>query len=191
MATVTKLPSLVRTRLFPLAAILVLVSAGCSQKEQMPERGQGSAPRDQTALDFVEGALPATATHGQVVYVPIYSSIYSQNSKRWVELTATLSLRNTDAKREIFIRTAKYFDTKGKLLEERFPKPVRLAPLQTVSIVVAGDDRRGGSGANFMVEWVAEPGVHEPVIEAVMVSVAMSYALAFSSPGRVVETISP
>lgn len=86
---------------------------------------------------------------------------------------------------------ANYFDTDGKLLEERAPKPIQLAPLQTVSLVVELADTRGGAGANFIVEWVAEAGVRQPVVEAIMVNVSLSNAFAFTSPGRVVEAIAP
>jgi Protein of unknown function (DUF3124) len=70
-------------------------------------------------LKLLEGPLPASAVHGQVIYVPIYSSIYSHTSNRMIDLTATLSIHNTDARRDIFIRSANYFDTDGKLLVER------------------------------------------------------------------------
>jgi hypothetical protein len=166
---------------------LVLL-AGCNSDRS---GAQADVPAPPSRVEFFEGALPASAVHGQIVYVPIYSSIYSHSSKRMIELTATLSIHNTDAKRDIFIRSAKYFDTSGKLLEERAPMPIRLAPMQTVSIVVELNDTRGGAGANFVVAWVGEQGARPPVVEAVMVYASLSSALAFASPGRVVETIEP
>jgi hypothetical protein len=63
--------------------------------------------------------------------------------------------------------------------------------MQTVSFVVDLADKRGGAGANFVVEWVGEQGVRSPVVEAVMVNVSLSNAMAFTSDGRVVETIKP
>lgn len=174
-----------------LCLALVWAAGGC-RSEPAPTGGHaGKGLTVPASLEHVDPPLPATATHGEVVYVPIYSSIYSHNSERWIELTATLSFRNTDATREVFIRSAKYYDTDGKLLEDRAEKPIRLAPMQTVSMVVERKDTRGGAGANFLVEWVAEPNIHPPVIEAVMVSVSLSNALAFTSPGRTVEAIAP
>jgi hypothetical protein len=171
---------------------LALVTA-CG-KDGGQERGAPELtvpPAEIGTFEQVDGPLPADAVHGQVIYVPIYSSIYSHTSKRMIDLTATLSIHNTDASKPVFVRSARYFDTSGKLLEERAPTPIRLAPMQTVSFVVDLADKRGGAGANFVVEWVGEQGVRSPVVEAVMVNVSLSNAMAFTSDGRVVETIKP
>lgn len=173
-----------------LVVPLVFITAvSCGKAED--QNASGPTPSPPAHFDVIDGPLPSTAVHGQIVYVPIYSSIYSHSSKRMIELTATLSVHNTDAKRDIFVRGAKYFDTSGRLLEERAPKPIRLAPMQTISMVVELTDKRGGAGANFVVEWVGDEGARAPVIEAVMVNVSLSNAMAFTSVGRVVETIGP
>lgn len=171
---------------------LVLVTACGKDGGQGRDAGELPVPPAEIgSYEQVDGPLPADAVHGQVIYVPIYSSIYSHTSKRMIDLTATLSIHNTDATKPIFVRSARYFDTSGKLLEERAPRPIRLAPMQTVSFVVDLADKRGGAGANFVVEWMGEQVVRQPVVEAVMVSASLSNALAFTSVGRVVETIKP
>jgi len=169
---------------------LVLVFAAC-EKDGDKDPSADPVPAPPANVEQVEGPLPAEAVHGQVIYVPIYSSIYSQTSKRMIDLTATLSIHNTDETKHLFVRSAKYFDTSGKLLEQRTPKPIRLAPMQTVSFVVELADNRGGAGANFVIEWVGEEGTRPPVVEAVMVNVSLSNAMAFTSAGRVVDTIAP
>jgi hypothetical protein len=51
---------------------------------------------------------------GQTVYVPIYSHIYYYNSQVQVmNLSATLSVRNTDSTHPIILTAVKYYDTDG------------------------------------------------------------------------------
>jgi hypothetical protein len=45
----------------------------------------------------------------------------------------------------------------------------------------------GGVGANFIVEWIAEKEVSEPVVEAVMISAASNQGISFVSPGRIIK----
>lgn len=49
----------------------------------------------------------------------------------------------------------------------------------------------GGVGANFLVEWVAEVMVTEPVIEAIMVSTEGGQAFAFARPGYPIASVRP
>ncbi|MBD2119346.1 DUF3124 domain-containing protein [Trichocoleus sp. FACHB-262] len=125
---------------------------------------------------------------GQIVYVPIYSHIYHHNSQdRVMNLSATLSVRNTDSSDPIIITAVRYYDTEGQLIRQEIERPVALKPLASTSFFVAADDTGGGSGANFVVEWVAEKTVSEPVIEAVMINTSGGQGISFISPGKVVE----
>ena len=60
--------------------------------------------------------------------------------------------------------------------------------MASTNFVVPENDQTGGSGANFIVEWIAETEVFEPIIEAVMVSTASQQGLSFISVGRVIES---
>src|SRR5262245_27746879 len=64
---------------------------------------------------------------GQTIYVPIYSHIYTGGKTRTINLTATLSIRNTDAQNPIRLTSARYYGSDGNLLKEYVPKPLRLA----------------------------------------------------------------
>ena len=56
---------------------------------------------------------------GQTVYVPIYSHIYHYNSQEQVmNLSATLSIRNTDLTNSIIITSVRYYDSDGKLIRQ-------------------------------------------------------------------------
>ncbi|HEY9623013.1 MAG TPA: DUF3124 domain-containing protein [Crinalium sp.] len=125
---------------------------------------------------------------GQTIYVPIYSHIYHYNRQdQVINLSATLSVRNTDGTSPIVITAVKYYDTDGQLIRQDIDRPVALNPLASTSFLVAADDTRGGSGANFIVEWVAEKTVSEPVVEAVMISTSSSQGISFISPGKVIQ----
>ncbi len=125
---------------------------------------------------------------GQTVYVPIYSQIYHYNSQAQVmNLSATLSVRNTDSTNPIIITAVTYYGTEGQLLRQDIDRPLALKPLASTSFFVATNDTSGGSGANFMVKWVAEKTVSEPVIEAVMINTSGGQGISFVSSGKVVE----
>nr|WP_274533025.1 DUF3124 domain-containing protein [Desertifilum tharense] len=125
---------------------------------------------------------------GQTVYVPVYSHIYHySNQKHIINLSATLSIRNTDLTNSIIITSVRYYDTNGQLIRQDVQSPVELKPLASADFFIATDDTSGGSGANFIVEWVAEQTVFEPVIEAVMISTSSAQGISFVSPAKVLK----
>ena len=120
---------------------------------------------------------------GQTVYVPVYSHIYAAGGEPY-PLEATLSIRNSDPGHSITVRSVRYYDTKGQLVEEHVKEPRKLRPLETVAFVIEKQDLRGGSGANFIVDWDADQPVYEPILEAVMVGGGEHKSISFISPGR-------
>ncbi len=130
--------------------------------------------------------LPPLTT-GQIIYVPIYSEIYDFNPNRAFQLTATLSLRNTDLSNSIVIETVDYYNSEGKKLKAYLTDPIQLDPLASTEVVVAKDDKVGGVGANFIVEWRAANEVSDPVVEAVMVSTISQQGMSFVSSGKVIR----
>lgn len=123
---------------------------------------------------------------GQVVYIPAYSDIYS-GKNRTIDLTITLSVRNTDFEHAIVITSIRYYDTHGNLVREYLEQPLQLGPMASSHVVIGADDETGGVGANFIVEWGATVSVYEPVIEAVMINTASQQGLSLISPGRVIS----
>lgn len=125
---------------------------------------------------------------GQMIYVPIYSHIYHNNSSnRALNLSATLSIRNTDPTNSIVIASIRYYDTKGKLIRQYIEQPVELQALAATDVFIQTDDVVGGAGASFIIEWVAEQKVLAPVVEAVMISTASAQGISFVSTGRVLK----
>ena len=129
----------------------------------------------------------AKVVMGQTIYVPIYSHIYFENNKSSLDLTATLSIRNTDLNNSLILTAVRYYDSKGSLVREYLKDSSELPALASVAYIVERTDSVGGSGANFIVEWVAEKTVSEPVVEAVMISAESAQGISFISEGRVIK----
>lgn len=125
---------------------------------------------------------------GQTVYVPIYSHIYTWERSRTINLTATLSVRNTDLNHPIILASVNYYDGNGEPIRQYLEQPVELRPLAATSFLVAQEDTSGGSGAAFVVEWVTQQEVSVPVVEAVMINTSGNQGISFVSPGRVIKS---
>lgn len=125
---------------------------------------------------------------GQTVYVPIYSHIYVWERGRTMDLTSTLSVRNTDLTHPIIITSANYYDSNGKLVRKFLKQPVELPRLASTNFIVDQEDTSGGSGASFVVEWVTQKQTSVPVIEAVMINAGGNQGISLISPGRVIKT---
>lgn len=145
-------------------------------------------PKPATPLKLVTLDPSVKIVAGQTVYVPIYSHIYNWEQSRTMDLTATLSVRNTDLTNPIIIAAVNYYDTEGKLVRKELAQPVELGPLAATSFIIEQQDTSGGSGASYIVEWVVQKEVSTPVIEAVMINTGGNQGVSFISPGRVIKT---
>ncbi len=123
----------------------------------------------------------ASASTGEVVYVPTYSHIFTHDGTRDFDLAVTLSIRNTDPEHPITISRVRYFNSDGALVRSYVESPRQLRPLASMSVVIQEKDRTGGVGDNFLVRWQANQVVSEPVIEAVMISTASTQGISFVS----------
>lgn len=171
-------------RLIPV--LLVALGAGCAPEGPPPPASQAVVPDSAGTLGEAPGRGGPGAV-GQVLYVPAYSHIYSQDGRREVDLAVTLSLRNTDPERAITIGPIRYHDSAGRLV--RTYEGGTLAPLATRATVVEESDRTGGVGAGFLVQWRAEAPVSPPVVEAVMISTASAQGISFVSRAQVARPL--
>jgi uncharacterized protein DUF3124 len=170
-------------RITLIFGLLILVCCSGEPSATAPPEQQSAAPTiSPSSYDDLDLAA------GQTIYVPVYSHVYQDRKRRPFNLVATLSVRNTDLAHPIQVTTVRYYNSKGGLIQKLLEHPISLGPLATTDFAVDEHDD-GGSGTSFIVEWVAEQDVHEPVIEAVMISTALSQGLSFTSPGRVIRTL--
>ncbi len=121
-------------------------------------------------------------TERRVVYAPVYSHIYYQGGSAY-PLETTLSIRNVDTSRPVYIESVEYFDTSGKLARAQVERLIKLRPLQTIAFLIERQDSTGGSGANFLVRWGTDSMADPPLIETIMVGNAGTQAIAFARSG--------
>ncbi len=172
-----------------VATMLVVPGGGCGTSGQEGERESRSPrqARTEKATLSPQQVEALKVESRQVVYVPIYSHVYFSDGRRSLNLTALLSIRNTDRRSPIVIKRVDYHGTDGKLVRSDLKAALKLEPLAVTEVVLPERDMTGGSGASFLVEWVAEETVSEPVIESVMIGTMGSQGISFVCPGRVLE----
>lgn len=168
-----------RQMLMRTLIVLLLALAGCTTEPIQPIT-TGS-------FQTVTGRDLRIVT-GQTIYVPAYSEVLIGGTEdRTHRLAVTLAVHNTDLNAPIFIQSARFYDTNGELVREYVDDPIELDPLATTGFFVESRDTVGGWGSNFVIEWVAETPVFEPIVEAVMISTRGNQGISMISLGRVIS----
>lgn len=165
------------------AAMLLCPVAG-------PAVAQPNVNLEQTFADSLTALPKEEVAVSGGFYVPAYSSVAMSRGKLRVDFSVTLSVHNASETQPLVVRRIAYFDTAGKQVESFLKAPVAVKPLATISIFIPTDDVRGGTGANFIVDWAATGEIAEPVVEALMVGGVANAHYAFISQGRPTRTIS-
>lgn len=165
-----------------ITLLLLLAFVACNQPKQHLASTAATTKINLEAATFNNDSIRM----GETIYVPLYADIYILNENRKLGLTSTLSIRNTDMLAPVYLKTIDYFNTEGKKIRTYLKHPVRLGPLQTTEIVVAHEDNEGGSGANFIVEWVSDKHVSTPLIESIMINTYNGQGISFTSQGKVI-----
>lgn len=167
-----------------LCFLAVLAGAACTEPPPGPAGSPANATRPLEESAAPEKPSSEAAAAGGIVYVPVYSHIYFRDQRRTLNLAATLSVRNTDVRESITIRSIRYHGERGQLIRHYVAQPQTLGPLASTGFVVDEEDTSGGLGASFMVEWSAQAPVADPVVEAVMISARSAQGVSFISVGR-------
>lgn len=166
------------------ALMLSFCLASCEQQSR--PSNDGAVDRAGGKFVSAERLKKIEKVDGHRVYVPVYSYVYHMEDDVFY-LTNTLSIRNTDETDDIYITAVNYYDTKGKLIRSYTEKPVQLPPLATLEYIIGVYDSSGGSGANFIVEWISDKAVTEPVIECVMIGTQSQQGISLISVGKVLD----
>lgn len=102
------------------------------------------------------------------VYAPVYSHIYMENGKITINLTATLSIRNTSFTDSFYVTDVTYYGSQGEVLKRYLDSSVLVKPMASIEFVVEREESKGGAGANFVVKWGASKTISEPLIQTLM-----------------------
>jgi len=163
-----------------LAALSILYSpAACAQSGAIEQNFAASLTAVPAENLAVSGAF----------YVPVYSSVSMSQGKLRADFSVTLSVHNASEIRPLVLKRIAYFDTSGKMVESYLKSPVALKPFATVEVFIPANDVRGGTGANFVVDWAATSEIAEPAVEALMVGSVGPGHYAFITQGRPIRVI--
>lgn len=156
---------------------VLVVLASCNDKKDSS---------DYHLPDWNGRKIVATRTDSLTItktYLPVYAQIYSVSETHLTDLVATISIRNTDTQDSIYLNKIEYYNTDGKLIRKYIDAPVFVKPVETIEIVIKSSDNDGGTGANFIFEWMAKNCTTNPIFEAVMISTSGQQGISFTSRG--------
>ena len=139
---------------------------------------------EQTFAASLTAVPPENLAVSGAFYVPVYSSVSMSQGKARADFSVTLSVHNASENRPLVLKRIAYFDTSGKMVESYLKAPVALKPFSTIEVFIPATDVRGGTGANFVVDWAATGEIAEPAVEALMVGGIGAGHYAFISQGR-------
>jgi hypothetical protein len=166
-----------------------IVALACVLALPMPSAQAQTSAIEQNFTNSLT-ALPTEAlTVSGAFYVPVYSSVSMSQGKLRADFSVTLSVHNASETRPLVLRRIAYFDTSGKIVENFLKSPIALKPFSTIEVFIATADTRGGTGANFVVDWAATAEIAEPAVEALMVGGVGSGHYAFISQGRPIKVV--
>lgn len=173
-------------RLF-IYVIISLVMGSCLQIEKPKAKVENQLAFNSKELKIDESKT-LKKIRGQVLYLPVYSSVPYFEKGRKYNLSAFIAIHNTDFNNSIRVTKVLFFNNDGKLVSSYLNKDSVLKPLGATNFFVPERDQ-SGTGANFIVEWVADTLVSEPLIESVMVGLTNGQGVSFLSPGKVVREL--
>lgn len=81
-----------------------------------------------------------------------------------------------------------YHNSEGKLVKQYLERAIQIDALASTDFFINRNDTSGGLGANFIVEWVAQTEISEPIVEAVMIGTDFQQGISFISPSRVIKS---
>ncbi len=166
-------------KLFVLLASLTLLACN-SREDEISSLNPENWSKRQAA------SLPDSLEEG-ITYLSVYSQIYSRTEHITHDLTVTVSMRNTSMQDTIYLKDASYYDSHGQHIRSYFKNTIYIAPLETVEIVIDQVDQTGGTGGNFLFDWMIRPGTNEPLFESVAISTSSQQGLSFSTTGKRIE----
>lgn len=168
-------------------ALILLNLTSCKEKKPI-QILQNEHTKFDTGKLLIKEDLSTKKVHGQVLYLPVYSNIPNPEMGEKYDMSAFLAIHNTDFDNVIKITKVLFFDNDGKLISSFLKNDTILNPLGAVNYYIPTSDQ-SGTGANFIVEWIADSLVTEPLIESVMVGFTSGQGVSFISQGRIIREL--
>ncbi|MEI7638401.1 MAG: DUF3124 domain-containing protein [Syntrophus sp. (in: bacteria)] len=169
-------------RIFLILLTMISLSS-CTGKESPSGDGKAGQTFNPAVLKVADAGI--NKVRGQVLYVPIYSNIPDRENKHF-DLSAFIAIHNTDLQNTIKISKVLYFNNDGKLVKDFLAVEHSLGPLAATNFYIPQSDT-SGTGANFLVEWLADKPVSEPLVESVMLNLEGNRGISFLSKGKIIR----
>ena len=100
-----------------IAVTICLIFAGCQNNQEiLPDAENLEETNTNTEPQGISVGEVGFVC-GEIIYVPIYSSIFHYKDLRTYELSATLSIHNVDMENSIRVVKVEYFNTDGELIK--------------------------------------------------------------------------
>ncbi len=161
-----------------IALVMLILLCGCEPSPPKVELDEENWSKRKAIINDADSIIHGTS------YLSVYSQIYNYTQKQKYNLTGTISMRNVSKTDTIYFLKADYFNTEGEKIRTYFDFPIFVKPMETIEIVIAHDDVEGGTGSNFIFEWVIPNNCAEPILEAVMNSTAGTQGMAFVTQAK-------
>jgi hypothetical protein len=172
-----------------LGGFFLAILAGLSTLQAPPAQAQTAVGIEQTFADSLTAVPTENLAVAGSFYVPVYSSVSMSQGKLRGDFSVTLSVHNASETKPLVLKRIAYFDTVGRIVESYLKAPVALKPFATIEVFIATTDVRGGTGANFVIDWAAASEIAEPAVEALMVGSVGNGHYAFISQGRPIRIV--
>ncbi|MBD0399939.1 DUF3124 domain-containing protein [Flammeovirga sp. EKP202] len=122
-------------------------------------------------------------------YIPAYSNLYYKSESTYIYCTVILSVRNTSLTEDLYLSEVDYYDTYGTKLKSLIEKKNKVRPLETKEFIIEFKDDKGGSGANFIVDYSAENKLKDmPIIESITIGHHGNNGFTFTSNSQVIQS---
>ena len=172
-----------------LTGFFLAILAALSMLDASPARAQTAGTIEQNFAGSLTAIPAESLAISGAFYVPVYSSVSMSAGRLRADFSVTLSVHNASETRPLVLKRIAYFDTTGKMVESYLKTPIALKPFSTIEVFIATTDVRGGTGANFVIDWAATSEIAEPAVEALMVGSIGAGHYAFISQGRPIKVV--
>lgn len=163
--------------------IFIIFLSACSQKSIDVDKKKSHPSHKYT---FVNTDSIQFKYH-ETDYVPVYSDIYHRDGTYRFSLTTTISIRNTSIIDSAYLLKANYYDSYGTKLAEYIDSTILLSPLESIEFVVHENEKAGGAGANFIIDWGATNYSDQLLIQSVMIGTYGQQGISFITNAKVVD----
>ena len=124
---------------------------------------------------------------GQTLYLPVYSQLFVGTGQIPLNMSANVSVRNTDPANPITVLSADYYDTEGTLVKKYLDKRIELKPMGSSYVYIKTADKTNGRGATFIIKWKSKAPVNQPIAECLMSGTSGTHAFTYSTRGQPIK----